>query len=278
MRASVRSYRDLVRAFRRDFSEPPDWVAFPESEQAVIDLLDWCGSKNIAAIPFGGGSSVVGGVECNVGDGYAGVVSIDLTRLNQVVEIDRVSRAARIQAGIYGPALEDALRPQGLTLRHFPQSFEFSTLGGWLATRAGGHFATRYTHIDDFTESLRVVTPSGIIESRRLPGSGAGPSPDRLFLGSEGSFGIITEAWMRLQDRPSCSIPPKPSSRPVARETQRFSCWPSSPRTTNSMPGWRGPWRFVGSMAGTYPMTPYVREPMRVLLVRGQGAPGEIAS
>jgi alkyldihydroxyacetonephosphate synthase len=198
-----RSYRDLVRAFRRDFSEPPDWVAFPENEQAVIDLLDWCGSKNIAAIPFGGGSSVVGGVECSVGEGYEGVVSIDLTRLNQVVEIDRVSRAARIQAGIYGPALEDALRPQGLTLRHFPQSFEFSTLGGWLATRAGGHFATRYTHIDDFTESLRVVTPSGVIESRRLPGSGAGPSPDRLFLGSEGSLGIITEAWMRLQDRPS---------------------------------------------------------------------------
>jgi len=198
-----RSYRDLVRAFRRDFSEPPDWVAFPEDEQAVVDLLDWCGGKNIAAIPFGGGSSVVGGVECSVGEGYAGVVSIDLTRLNQVVEIDRVSRAARIQAGIYGPALEDALRPQGLTLRHFPQSFEFSTLGGWLATRAGGHFATRYTHIDDFTESLRVVTPSGVIESRRLPGSGAGPSPDRLFLGSEGSLGIITEAWMRLQDRPS---------------------------------------------------------------------------
>jgi alkyldihydroxyacetonephosphate synthase len=198
-----RSYRDLVRAFRRDFSEPPDWVAFPQNERAVIDLLDWCGRKNIAAIPFGGGSSVVGGVECSVGDGYAGVVSIDLTRLNQVVEIDRVSRAARIEAGIYGPALEDALRPQGLTLRHFPQSFEFSTLGGWLATRAGGHFATRYTHIDDFTESLRVVTPRGVIESRRLPGSGAGPSPDRLFLGSEGSLGIITEAWMRLQDRPS---------------------------------------------------------------------------
>lgn len=198
-----RSYRDLVRAFRRDFSAPPDWVAFPENEQAVIDLLDWCGSKNIAAIPFGGGSSVVGGVECTVGDAYAGVVSIDLTGLNQVVEIDRVSRCARFQAGIYGPALENALRPHGLTLRHFPQSFEFSTLGGWLATRAGGHFATRYTHIDDFTESMRVVTPSGIIESRRLPGSGAGPSPDRLFLGSEGSFGIITEAWMRLQDRPT---------------------------------------------------------------------------
>jgi alkyldihydroxyacetonephosphate synthase len=197
-----RSYRDLVRAFRRDFREPPDWVAFPQNEQAVIDLLDWCGSKNIAAIPFGGGSSVVGGVECSVGDEYAGVVSIDLTRLNQVVEIDRVSRAARIQAGIYGPALEDALRPQGLTLRHFPQSFEFSTLGGWVATRAGGHFATVYTHIDDLVQSTRAITPSGLWESRRLPGSGAGPSPDRLMLGSEGIFGVITEAWMRVRPRP----------------------------------------------------------------------------
>jgi alkyldihydroxyacetonephosphate synthase len=95
------------------------------------------------------------------------------------------------------------LRPHGLTLRHFPQSFEFSTLGGWIATRSGGHFATLYTHIDDLVESLRVVTPAGVLESRRLPGSGAGPSPDRLMLGSEGALGVITEAWLRLQDRPT---------------------------------------------------------------------------
>ncbi|MGH3598107.1 MAG: FAD-binding oxidoreductase, partial [Mycobacterium sp.] len=97
-------------------------------------------------------------------------------------------------------------RPHDLTLRHFPQSFGFSTLGGWLATRSGGHFATLYTHIDDLTESLRVVTPAGVSESRRLPGSGAGPSPDRLFLGSEGTLGVITEAWMRLQDRPGWQV------------------------------------------------------------------------
>ena len=103
---------------------------------------------------------------------------------------------------MYGPGLEDQLRPYGLTLRHFPQSFEFSSLGGWIATRSGGHYATLYTHIDEFVESLRVLTPTGVVESRRLPGSGAGPSPDRLFIGSEGILGIITEAWMRLQDRP----------------------------------------------------------------------------
>src|SRR5262249_16619129 len=136
------------------------------------------------------------------GDEWRGSVSIDLRHLGRVLEVDRTSRAARIQAGALGPALEEQLKPHGYTLRHFPQSFEFSSLGGWIATRSGGHFATLYTHIDDFVESLRVITPSGTVESRRLPGSGAGPSPDRMFIGSEGILGIITEAWMRLQDRP----------------------------------------------------------------------------
>ncbi len=196
------SYRDVVRALRGEFPNPPDWVAFPEHEREIVAILDWCSSSGVAAIPFGGGSSVVGGVECDVGEAYDGVVSIDLSRLDRVVEIDRTSRAARIQAGVFGPALEAQLRPHGLTLRHFPQSFEFSSLGGWIATRSGGHFATLYTHIDEFVEAVRVVTPTGIVETRRLPGSGAGPSPDRFFIGSEGVLGIITEAWMRLQDRP----------------------------------------------------------------------------
>ena len=196
------SYSDVIRALRREYPEPPDQVAFPRSEDEVEALLEWCTAEQIAAIPYGGGSSVVGGVECAVGDAYRGVVSIDLGRLDRVLEIDRASRTARIQAGVFGPALEDQLRHQGLTLRHFPQSFEFSSLGGWIATRSGGHYATLYTHIDDFVESLRVVTPSGRVVSRRLPGSGAGPSPDRIFIGSEGTLGIITEAWMRLQDRP----------------------------------------------------------------------------
>jgi alkyldihydroxyacetonephosphate synthase len=198
-----KSFRDVVRGARGDFSSPPDFVAFPEDEGEVAALLDWASDARAVVVPYGGGSSVVGGVECVLGGDYRGVVSMDLSRLNAVLEIDRSSRAARIQAGIYGPALENALRPHGLTLRHFPQSFEFSTLGGWIATRSGGHYATLYTHIDDFVEGMRVITPSGPVESRRLPGSGAGPSPDRLFLGSEGSLGVITEAWMRLQDRPT---------------------------------------------------------------------------
>jgi alkyldihydroxyacetonephosphate synthase len=196
-----KAFRDVVRALRGRLDEPPDLVAFPTTEDEVVALLDWCGDAGIAAIPYGGGSSVVGGIEPRVGGGFAGVVSIDLTKLDRVLEVDRTSRAARIQGGALGPVLEDQLRPHDYTLRHFPQSFEFSTLGGWLATRSGGHYATVYTHIDDLVESMRVVTPAGISESRRLPGSGAGPSPDRMFLGSEGSLGIITEAWMRVQER-----------------------------------------------------------------------------
>jgi alkyldihydroxyacetonephosphate synthase len=151
---------------------------------------------------------VVGGVEARLGD--RPVVSLGLKRLDRVLEVDAESLAARIQAGATGPGLEDQLREHGLTLRHFPQSFEYSTLGGWVATRAGGHFATLYTHIDDLVESVRAITPRGIWESRRLPGSGAGPSPDRALIGSEGILGVIAEAWVRVRPRPefkaSCGV------------------------------------------------------------------------
>jgi alkyldihydroxyacetonephosphate synthase len=197
-----RGFRDIVRAFRRYYPNPFDFVAFPRDEKDLVRVLEWCDSVKIAVSPYGGGSTVVGGVEPPTDGDYCGAVSIDLGRLDKVLEVDRASRAARIQGGVLGPALEDQLRPHALTLRHFPQSFEFSSLGGWIATRSGGHYATLYTHIDDFVESVRVVTPTGVVESRRLPGSGAGPSPDRMFIGSEGALGIITEAWMRLQDRP----------------------------------------------------------------------------
>ena len=197
-----RNYRDVLRGFRGDFAAAPDLVATPANEEDIRAVLDWANDAKLAVIPFGGGTSVVGGVEGDVDDRYAGVVSLDLARLDRVVEVERSSLSARIQAGATGPALEAQLGEHGLTLRHFPQSFEFSTLGGWVATRAGGHFATVYTHIDDLVQSIRAITPNGVWESRRLPGSGAGPSPDRLMLGSEGIFGVITEAWMRVRPRP----------------------------------------------------------------------------
>lgn len=231
-----KSFRDAVRAWRRDFHNPPDLVAFPRDEAEVVRILEWCDGARVAAIPYGGGSSVVGGLEPPTAGDYKGAVSIDLRNLNKVLEIDRGSRAARIQAGVMGPALEDQLRPHGYTLRHFPQSFEFSSLGGWIATRSGGHFATLYTHIDDFVESTRVVTPTGIVESRRLPGSGAGPSPDRMFIGSEGTLGIITEAWMRLQNRPefrggaSVSFPDFLSGARAARALAQSGLYPANCR------------------------------------------------
>ena len=198
-----KSFPDAARSLLKDFSSPPDLVAFPNTEDELINVMDWCDESNIAVIPYGGGSSVCGGVETQVGDSYSGVVSLDLRNLNKIIEIDKESRSARIQAGILGPDLEADLKKENLTMRHYPQSFEFSTLGGWIATRSGGHYATLYTHIDDFVESTRMVTPSGVLESRRLPGSGAGPSPDRFTIGSEGILGVITEASMRLQDRPT---------------------------------------------------------------------------
>jgi alkyldihydroxyacetonephosphate synthase len=197
-----KAYRDVVRALAGRIDHPPDVVARPRDEAEVAAVLDWCATAGAAVIPYGGGSSVVGGVEPDVGDGYGAAVTLDTGAMGSVLEVDAHSGAARIQAGALGPALEDQLRPHGLTLRHFPQSFECSTLGGWIATRAGGHFATGPTHIDDLVESVRLVTPVGVLASRRLPASGAGPSPDRLVLGSEGALGVITEAWVRVRRRP----------------------------------------------------------------------------
>ena len=152
-----------------------------------------------------------------------------------------------------GPDLEDQLRPTGLTLRHFPQSFGFSTLGGWLATRAGGHFATLYTHIDDLTESVRVVTPVGVSESRRLPASGAGPSPDRMFLGSEGALGVITEAWMRLHDRP----------RWHTTASITFDDWNGAVTATRAI-----------AQAGLYPTNCRLLDPAEAFLNAGTAAAG----
>jgi alkyldihydroxyacetonephosphate synthase len=198
-RAMGKAYRDVVRGFRGEFPNPPDLVALPRDASEVETVLSWCEGEGAVVVPFGGGTSVVGGVEARV-DGP--VVCLDLRRLDRVLEVDAESMAARIQGGATGPRLEEQLRERGVTLRHFPQSFEYATLGGWIATRAGGHFATLYTHIDDLTESVRAITPRGSWESRRLPGSGAGPSPDRALLGSEGILGVIVDAWMRVRPRP----------------------------------------------------------------------------
>jgi alkyldihydroxyacetonephosphate synthase len=231
-----KSFADLVRMQMRDMPAPPDWVAFPKNEDDIDALMEFAAASGAALVPFGGGTSVCGGVESDVPGDYGAVISVDLQYLNRVVEVDRSSRAALIEGGALGPELEAALKPEGLTLRHFPQSFQFSTLGGWIATRAGGHFATNYTHIDDFVESVRMLTPAGAMESRRLPGSGAGPSPDRLMIGSEGTLGFITRAWMRLQDRPrfrasaSVTFPDMHSAVAAVRAISQAGLYPSNCR------------------------------------------------
>jgi alkyldihydroxyacetonephosphate synthase len=187
-----------VRAFRGEVGHAPDWVLRPASEDELSAALEWCAEVGAVAIPRGGGTSVVGGVTPD----RSGAVVIDLSAFDALHEVDHHSGSARLGAGLPGPAVEERLKGEGLTMRFFPQSFEFSTLGGWVATRAGGHFATGPTHIDDMVESVRAITPSGVWESRRLPASGAGPSPDRVLLGSEGILGVITEAWVRVQRRP----------------------------------------------------------------------------
>ncbi len=198
-----KSYSDVVNGFRGRFDHPPDFVACPRDKADLERLLEWCSGEGVAAIAYGGGTSVVGGVSPVLAPAYNGAITIDLGALDRVLEVNPVSRSACIQGGATGPALEAQLSEHGLTLRHFPQSFEYSTLGGWIATRAAGHFATVWTHIEDLVESVCAITPVGVWESRRLPGSGAGVSPDRMLAGSEGILGVITQAWVRVQPRPS---------------------------------------------------------------------------
>jgi alkyldihydroxyacetonephosphate synthase len=238
-RALGKAYRDIVRGFRGEFENPPDLVARPRDESEIETVLSWAEAEGAAVIPFGGGTSVVGGVEGRLDT--RPFVSLDLRKLNRVLEVDSESMAARIQSGATGPGLEDQLREHGLTLRHFPQSFEYSTLGGWIATRAGGHFATLHTHIDDLVESVRAITPRGTWESRRLPGSGAGPSPDRALIGSEGILGVIGEAWVRVRPRPefktSCGVEFDDflAAARAIREISQSGLYPSNCRLLDAM-------------------------------------------
>jgi alkyldihydroxyacetonephosphate synthase len=195
-----KSYRDLVRIRAGYVPSPPDAVVYPDGEAKVASLLTWAAERDVAVIPFGGGSSVVGGVEPS--HNGKPTITLDLARLDQVVSIDGESRTARIQAGARGPEIEAQLNGKGFTLGHFPQSFQFSTLGGWIATRAAGQTSIGYGKIEDMTQAVRVVTPAGIVETRDVPASATGPSVREMIVGSEGVYGVITEATMRIRPQP----------------------------------------------------------------------------
>jgi alkyldihydroxyacetonephosphate synthase len=196
-----KSLRDLIRQRRGDLPRLPDVVVRPASEEQVSAILEAAIAHDAVVIPFGGGSSISGSLEPEPAETRA-VISVDLSRLDAVLEVDRASGLARIQAGMLGPALEDQLRAHGLTLGHVPDSFTHSTLGGWIATRSSGMQSDRYGDIADLTKGLRVVTPTGILVVRPIPAMSAGPSVREMILGSEGRLGIITEATMQVRSLP----------------------------------------------------------------------------
>ncbi len=198
--ACGKAYRDLVRVRAGVVPNPPDAVVYPANEGQVAALIAWAADRDIIVIPFGGGSTVLGAVEPPPDDRPA--ISLDLARLDRVVSLDRDSRTARIQAGATGPEVETQLNARGFTLGHFPQSFEFSTLGGWIATRAAGQTSTGYGKIEHMTQAIRLVTPVGILETCDTPATATGPGLLEFFIGSEGTCGVITEATMRIWPRP----------------------------------------------------------------------------
>ena len=195
-----KSYCDLIRLRAGYIPHPPDAVVYPTNEDEIAALLAWAADQDIAIIPFGGGSSVLGGVEPPPEDRRC--ITLDLAKLDRVLSVDPVSRTARIQAGATGPEVEAQLNAQGFTLGHFPQSFEFSTLGGWIVTRSAGQNSIGYGKIEDMTQAVRVITPAGVLETRDTPATAVGPSILGLVMGSEGTYGVLTEATMRLHPLP----------------------------------------------------------------------------
>ena len=200
-----RSLPDLLRLRRGEIERFPEVVVHPADEGAVAAVLRIAAQADLAVVPFGGGSSVVGGVEPRSGPEQAGALCLDTTRLDRLLRVDLESGTATFQAGVDGPALEATLAAQGLTLGHFPQSFEHSTLGGWIATRSVGQQSDGYGSIADLLVALRMVTPEGVVRTIEVPRSASGPDWNQLVLGSEGALGVIVEATVRVRAAPRAS-------------------------------------------------------------------------
>ena len=200
LRAAGRSYPDLLELRSGRLATAPDAVVTPGSPDEVQRVLAACAEHDVAVVPFGGGTSVVGGVAALRGAHHA-VIALDLRRLDAVVDVDARSRLATLQAGLTGPAAEAALARHDLTLGHLPQSFEFSTVGGWVATRSAGQASAGYGRIDALVAGLRAATPAGPLEARALPATAAGPDLRELLVGSEGTLGVLTEVTLRVAPR-----------------------------------------------------------------------------
>jgi alkyldihydroxyacetonephosphate synthase len=201
--ARGKSYPDLLRLRAGDLGEQvPDAVVYPEDFDEVQAIVELAGAHGVALVPFGGGSSVVGGVTAQRGPDQSGVVTVDMTRMNRLLALDTVSHTATLEAGVYGPDLEAQLQARGYTLGHYPQSFEFSTLGGWIAARGAGQQSNRYGKAEKWLLAAKLATPRGPWQTESFPASAAGPNLNQLVVGSEGTLGIIAEATVRVHPVP----------------------------------------------------------------------------
>jgi alkyldihydroxyacetonephosphate synthase len=200
-----KSTTDLLRMRSGDGSDAPDAVVSPADHDEVTAVLAWCGERRVALVPFGGGTSVVGGLAPRR-DGYAGVVALDLRRLDRLISVDAESRTAVLEAGLLGPRAEELLAEHGLTLGHFPQSFEYASIGGFAATRSSGQSSAGYGRFDDLVLGLRVATPLGTLDLGTAPATAAGPDLRELVLGSEGAFGVITAVTVRVRPVPDVRV------------------------------------------------------------------------
>ena len=200
-----KSYPDLVRIRSGDASSAPDAVVYPASHDEVLEVLEVCAEHRVAVTPFGGGTSVVGGVE-PLRDGLTGAITLDLARMDALVEADPISLSAALEPGCSGPRVEELLAAEGLTLGHFPQSWEYATLGGFVATRSAGRASTGYGRIDELVLGVRLATPSGTLDLPPLPASAAGPGIRDMVVGSEGTLGVITQATLAVRPRPAAQL------------------------------------------------------------------------
>ena len=205
LHSAGKSTTDLLRLRTGAVEHAPDAVVLPADHDEVVDVLRACADQRVAVVPFGGGTSVVGGVGADRG-GLTAVVALDLRRLDQLVAVDEVSMTATLQAGLKGPEADGLLAAHGLTIGHLPQSYEHASIGGYAATRSAGQASSGYGRFDEMVVALKVATPVGTLQLGRAPASAAGPDLRQLFLGSEGALGVITEVTLRVHPAPAVTV------------------------------------------------------------------------
>lgn len=202
LHAGGKSTPDLLRRNESGTQDAPDAVLLPGDDNEVAAILNYCSSQGIAVVPFGGGTSVVGGLDPIRGD-FTAVIALDLRRFDKLLSLDEVSGEAEFGAGVTGPDAERLLGERGFSLGHFPQSFQFATIGGFAATRSSGQNSAGYGRFDDMVRGLRTITPAGVLDLGRAPASAAGPDLRQLLIGSEGVFGVITRVRVRVHPVPA---------------------------------------------------------------------------